>query len=141
LVGLSHHGASNQREAACTLCFLWVRGGYSKRGAQSWRGDTSTVTASDALLRPDAGDVSFAPWVFGYRYHSVSTGVRITRLRVGTRRRMYLDSRQYEMIITNMDIKIIIKLIEVNKWGTTHKCFSSQACSGLDCRRNQSSIA
>jgi len=66
--------------------------------------------ASDALvLRLDAGDASFAPWVFGYRYHSVSTGVRITRLRVGTRRRMYLDSRQYEMIITNMDIKIIIK--------------------------------
>jgi len=54
---------------------------------------------------------------------------------------LYLDSRQYEMIITNMDIKIIIKLIEVNKWRTTHKCFSSQACSGLDCRRNQSSIA
>ena len=96
----------------------------------------------DALvLRPDAGDVSFAPWVFGYRYHSVSTGVRITRLRVGTRRRMYLDSRQYEVVITNMDIEVVMKLIEVNKWRTTHKCFSSQACSGLDCRRNQSSIA
>jgi len=40
-----------------------------------------------------------------------------------------------------MDIKLIIKSIEVNKLGTTNQCFSSQACSGLAYRRNQSSIA
>ena len=36
---------------------------------------------------------------------------------------------------------IIIKSIDVNKWRTTNQCFSSQACSGLDCRTCQSSIA
>jgi len=119
LDGLSHHGASNQREAACTLCFLWVRGGYSKRGAQSWRGDTSTVPASDALLRPDAGDVSLATDTIVYpRGQNYATKGRYPALQ-----RMYLDSRQHEMIITNMDIKIIIKLIEVNEWRTTHEYF------------------
>jgi len=30
------------RKAASTLSSIWARSGYSKRGAHSWRGDTST---------------------------------------------------------------------------------------------------
>jgi len=38
------------RKAASTLSSIWARSGYSKRGAHSWRGDTSTVECSIIIL-------------------------------------------------------------------------------------------
>ena len=40
------------RKAASRLSSIWARSGYSKRGAHSWRGDTSTLPHSPPLFKP-----------------------------------------------------------------------------------------